>query len=58
MLEKTVADVTTKTVSAVEKGLRKIWTLLDAATQKEKPSETLSEKAIQSIQGEVPNKPG
>ncbi len=51
MLEKTVADTATATIKIVEAGLKKVWSILDAASEKKAPSEYLSKNAINSIQG-------
>ena len=51
MLEKTVTDVALTTAKVVEAGLKKAWSILDAASEKKAPSEYLSKKAIGAIQG-------
>ena len=38
-------------VKMVDAGFKKAWSLLDAATEKQKPSEVLSQKAVSAIQG-------
>lgn len=53
MLEKTAVDVTQKTTRAIETGIKKAWSILDAATEKRPPSEYLSPKAVNAIQGKV-----
>ena len=49
--EKFVADTVRTTLKVAETAVKKAWTLMDAATQKERPSEALSPRAIQAIQG-------
>lgn len=55
MTEKLVADATVKTAQTAEKGLeslvKKAWTIMDAAAEKETPSQYLRDQAIRSIQG-------
>ena len=51
MIEKTVVDAVNTSVKVVDTGLKKIWSLLDAASEKKAPSEILSQKAIGAIQG-------
>ncbi len=41
----------TETVKATENVVKKIWTLLDAASEKEQPSKFLSQQAVEAIQG-------
>ena len=57
MSEKLVVDATLKTARAVEKGteglVKKAWSVLDAASEKKKPSEYLGSEAIRSIQGKA-----
>ena len=57
MSEKMVVDATTKTVQTIERGaealVKKAWSILDAASEKKKPSEYLRPEAIRSIQGET-----
>ncbi len=50
-VEKTVADVTTTALKVAESAIKKAWTIMDAATQKERPSQALSPQAIKAIQG-------
>ena len=59
MIEKTfgataraASDTAKTTVSTIENIAKKLWSLVDAASEKQKPSEYLSQKAIHSIQGE------
>lgn len=55
MTEKFVTDATVKTAQTAEKGLeslvKKAWTIMDAAAEKETPSQYLRDQAIRSIQG-------
>lgn len=51
MLEKTVTDAAMTAAKVVETGLKKAWSILDAASEKKAPSEYLSTKAIGAIQG-------
>lgn len=55
MLEKAAVDTTVKTVRSVEKGVevigKKAWSMLDAVGSKERPSNYLSERGINAIQG-------
>lgn len=56
MSEKLIVDTTMQVVQMAEKGvetlIKKAWSIMDAATEKETPSQYLSERAIRSIQGE------
>lgn len=40
-----------KTARITESGVRKAWSILDAASDKQRPSEVLSNQAIRAIQG-------
>lgn len=51
MLEKTVTDTVKTATQVAETGIKKAWSILDAAGEKKAPSEYLSQKAIGSIQG-------
>jgi hypothetical protein len=55
MSEKHVTETTTKTVKTAEKALegliKKAWSIMDAMSEKEMPSQYLSDQAIRSIQG-------
>lgn len=44
-------DVTKKAVQVVDSGIKKAWSILDAASEKKQPSEMLSQNAIRAIQG-------
>ena len=48
---KAAVDTTRATVRTAETAVKKAWSILDAATEKKTPSETLSPQAIQAIQG-------
>lgn len=54
-LEASVAKTTQETakqgVRTVETIFRKVWSIMDAAAEKQAPSEYLSSKAIAAIQG-------
>lgn len=49
--EKILMDTTKVVAKAVEIGIKKAWSILDAASEKKAPSEYLSQRAIKSIQG-------
>ena len=55
MSEKLVADATVKTARATEKGVeglvKKAWSVMDAASEKQAPSQFLGDRAVRSIQG-------
>ena len=55
MVEKTAADASVKTAKTVEKGaerlLKKAWSMMDAAAEKQTPSQYLSDAGIKAIQG-------
>lgn len=57
MSEKLVVDATLSTARAMEKGaeglVKKAWSVLDAASEKQKPSDYLRPEAIRSIQGKA-----
>lgn len=44
-------EVARKTVSVVEAAVKKVWSILDAASEKQAPSKMLNPQAIKSIQG-------
>jgi len=52
---KVATDTTRQAVKAADSTVKKIWSILDAATEKKAPSEFLSSKAINSIQGRFQN---
>lgn len=58
MIEKIVNQKTGEAahlaLKAVETGFRKVWSILDAASEKKMPGEILSPKAVKSIQGNPP----
>lgn len=51
MIEKTVTDVVKTTTKLAETGLKKAWSMMDAAIEKQAASEILSSKGLQAIQG-------
>lgn len=55
MIEKAGAGATVRTAKEVEKGaerlLKKAWSVMDAAAEKQSPSEYLSDVGIKAIQG-------
>ena len=51
MIETTITDAVKTSVKVAETGLKNIWSILDAAGEKKAPSEMLSPKAINAIQG-------
>ena len=48
---KTVSEGTKGVVRAGEQLVKKLWSIMDAASEKKLPSDYLSTQAIQSIQG-------
>jgi hypothetical protein len=48
---KTTLDVVDNTKKVAEASIKKAWSILDAASEKKPPSETLSQNAIRAIQG-------
>ena len=53
MVEKIVTDIVRTTAKVVETGVKKAWSIIDAAVEKKAPSEALSKKGIGAIQGKV-----
>ena len=55
MSEKLIADTAVTTADTARRGLealvKKAWSIMDAASEKQRPSEYLSEQAVRSIQG-------
>lgn len=55
MSEKLIADATVKTAQTAEKGaeslIKKAWSVMDAASEKQAPSQFLGDHAVRSIQG-------
>lgn len=55
MIEKAVTDATLKTATSIEKSvegvLKKAWSVMDAAAEKQTPSRYLSDAGIRAIQG-------
>jgi hypothetical protein len=54
MLEKTITEAINTTSRLVETGMKKAWSILDAAVEKKSPSEALSKQGIRAIQGKQP----
>lgn len=52
-LIKTTKDVTTKGLNMIETGIKKAWSILDAASEKKGASEVLGKNGINSIQGKI-----
>jgi len=52
---KSVSDTVQKTEKIAESVVKKAWSMLDAATEKMKPSEQISQRAIRNIQGLTQN---
>jgi len=54
-MEKMAADATMKTAETAKRGVerlvKKAWSVMEAATEKEKASQYLSEKGIKAMQG-------
>lgn len=51
---KAVADGAKETARTAEKLVKKLWSIMDAASEKKAPSDYLSAQTIQSIQGKAP----
>ena len=51
---KTVSDGTKGIVRTAENLVKKLWSIMDAASEKKAPGDYLSSKAISSIQGKRP----
>jgi DNA polymerase III gamma/tau subunit len=51
MSEKVVNDALAKAARVVEGSLKKAWSILDAASDKKRPSEHLTQDAVKAIQG-------
>jgi hypothetical protein len=50
-VEKAVTDAVITTTKVAEAAVKKAWSLMDAAAQKEQPSDYLSDNAVKAIQG-------
>ena len=48
---KVAHDTTRNAVKLAEAGLKKAWSIMEAAAEKKSPSEYLSQRAVRSIQG-------
>lgn len=51
---KTVSDTTKGVVRNAETLVKKLWSIMDAASEKKAPGDFLSSQAISSIQGKRP----
>ena len=51
---KTVSDTTKGVVRTAETLVKKLWSIMDAASEKKAPGDFLSSQAISSIQGKRP----
>lgn len=51
-----VREVAKLTQNVLTDTVKKAWSILDAATEKMRPGEVLSQQAIQAVQGKI--KPG
>lgn len=54
MIEKTITELGKTTNRLVETGMKKAWSVLDAAIEKKSASEALSKRGINAIQGKLP----
>lgn len=50
-VEKSAAEAVDKTKRIIERDIRQVWSILDAASEKQTPSDYLSRKAISAIHG-------
>jgi hypothetical protein len=50
--KKAVTDAATQTMKVADTSIKKAWSILDAATEKQSPSEYLGQRAVKSIQGQ------
>lgn len=50
-VEKTVVDTTVKSVKVAESLVKKAWSIMDAAGQKETASQYLSDAGVKAMQG-------
>ena len=50
---KATTDVVRTGTKIAEAGIKKAWSILDAASEKKPPSEVLSQKAVRAIQGQA-----
>lgn len=58
-MKDTVQDGARKGLSVIGTGIKEIWSRLDAASEKKRPGEYLSQNAVRAIQGIVgPAQPG
>jgi phage/plasmid primase-like uncharacterized protein len=52
----TAADTTKSSLKLAETAVKKAWTLMEAAVEKQSPTEYLSEKGIRAMQGKLTDK--
>lgn len=50
-IEKVTTEAINTTIKMTEQLIKKVWSVLEAAAEKEKASEYLSEKGIKAMQG-------
>jgi hypothetical protein len=50
---KAATDVVNQTMKVTETAIKKAWSIMEAATEKHSPSEYLSKKAVNSMQGKL-----
>lgn len=50
---KVVGDTTRQAAQLAEAGIKKAWSILDAASEKKPPSEMLSQRAVRAVQGQA-----
>ena len=51
--KKAVTDVATKMMKVTDVAIKKAWSVMEAAAEKQSPSEYLGQQAVKSIQGEI-----
>jgi hypothetical protein len=51
--KKAVTDVATTTMKVADTAIKKAWSIMEAAAEKQSPSEYLGQQAVKSIQGEI-----
>lgn len=52
---KTITETARTGTKIAEAGVKKAWSILDAASEKKPPSEVLSQKAVRAVQGTTGN---
>ncbi len=55
MEEKLIRETTQGAAHLAETAIKKAWSVMDAAAEKDTPSKFLSPQAIESIQGKMPD---